>query len=814
MINIASSSSYPLSNNATSAPIPKPSGLAVGDGMIALISAVYSELTIFPSGWSRVGKNDLTYNKVTVFKKIATQADVDATSFTWGGSYPVGGVIYRIPDAKLLSDTFTSAFLQDWNTQPYTVTSTTVNSVSGSILNITSTTNDPYINMPSLGSFSPENNILRLRYRVVSGTAGNVQIYFYNAEYTGANEANNKTFDLISDGAWHIIEVDMSTHTNWNKSNITGWRFDWCSNSGVNMEIDYIQLGHYNNVQVSTGGLTPKTFNNLVLLAGMSSDNDSDTCTFSGYSVTGGASPSFTENYDSNGIYSAYYGAMGVASGLYQSTSAITAFNVTADLTPDETSRFMVLIAGVDKPEVTTQAVSNVLRTSIVGNGNITKVGGANPHLRGFAYLPYASGDISLLDLLNPSVEDSNLSWGGAGTLTRSSTQKKYGSYALKVTWTSGSEAYGELVFATDMTRFQGKKITFGAWVWCDTPNTACLNLYDIGVAGYQSAFHSGNSTWEFLTVTMTATAGMTQMNVRCRIATLSATPNCYFDGMMLAYHASAYPSFAFDSGDYSTGAFTKTISGLNPNTAYRVCAFVQNAYGTIGGTTVSATTTEFDVPQVSTQSASSVLPTSANGNGTVIDDGGGTIISRGFEWGTTSGVYTDDITESGSFGETTFALGMTGLEPATTYYYRAFASNSSGIAYGSEASFTTPADLPTVTTQASTKIKETACIAHGTITDDGNASIIERGIVYSTNSNPTTGDNKVVAYGMLGAFNVNLSGLIAGTTYHVRAYAINSVGTAYGNEITFVAQPLNLILIGGEDENEHLGIWDYSTWG
>ncbi|MBK9453136.1 MAG: hypothetical protein IPN95_27775 [Bacteroidetes bacterium] len=66
-------------------------------------------------------------------------------------------------------------------TQPYGAPSTTVNSVIAGILNVTSQTNDPMIDMAGLGSFDP--NIFRyvnIRYRVLSGTPGTAEIFFYN----------------------------------------------------------------------------------------------------------------------------------------------------------------------------------------------------------------------------------------------------------------------------------------------------------------------------------------------------------------------------------------------------------------------------------------------------------------------------------------------------------------------------------------------------------------------------------------------------------------------------------------------------------
>lgn len=79
--------------------INKPSGLEVGDLMVAVISVVRSAITGAPTGWTLVDSNNLTYNFCSVYKKIATTDDVNATNFTWTSSYNGTGIIYRISQA-------------------------------------------------------------------------------------------------------------------------------------------------------------------------------------------------------------------------------------------------------------------------------------------------------------------------------------------------------------------------------------------------------------------------------------------------------------------------------------------------------------------------------------------------------------------------------------------------------------------------------------------------------------------------------------------------------------------------------------------
>jgi hypothetical protein len=138
----------------------------------------------------------------------------------------------------------TEVFTQEWTTIPYTTAQTTVNSIAGGVLNVSSTGNDPMIYMDALGSYNPSvYRYIQLRYRVTAGTAGMAEIFFYNANHAFAVGGESATGSLISDGSWHIMNIDMTADPNYTTGgNITGWRFDWSSAAGVTMDIDFISL--------------------------------------------------------------------------------------------------------------------------------------------------------------------------------------------------------------------------------------------------------------------------------------------------------------------------------------------------------------------------------------------------------------------------------------------------------------------------------------------------------------------------------------------------------------------------------------------
>jgi len=93
---------------------------------------------------------------------------------------------------------------------------------------------------------------------------------------------------------------------------------------------------------------------------------------------------------------------------------------------------------------------------------------------------------------------------------------------------------------------------------------------------------------------------------------------------------------------------------------------------------------------------------------------------------------------------------------------------------------------MPTVTTAAISAITQTTAVGGGNVTADGGATVTGRGACWSTSANPTTAGSCASSGTGTGSFTASITGLTANTLYHVRAYAMNSVGTAYGSDLTF----------------------------
>ena len=92
----------------------------------------------------------------------------------------------------------------------------------------------------------------------------------------------------------------------------------------------------------------------------------------------------------------------------------------------------------------------------------------------------------------------------------------------------------------------------------------------------------------------------------------------------------------------------------------------------------------------------------------------------------------------------------------------------------------------PSVSTTSASGITSTTATSGGNISSDGNAPVTERGVCWNTSTNPTRTNSKTSDGTGIGNFATSITGLVKNTKYYVRAYATNSVGTGYGNEITF----------------------------
>ena len=259
-----------------------------------------------------------------------------------------------------------------------------------------------------------------------------------------------------------------------------------------------------------------------------------------------------------------------------------------------------------------------------------------------------------------------------------------------------------------------------------------------------------------------------------------------------ICYSVNANPTIADLAVNQGSGVgnFQCVITGLSPNSNYYIRAYALNSSGVGYGNQEAFTTLKIvGAPSVTTLPVSNISNTTAICGGNVVSAGTATVTTRGVCWSTSqlpvaSGMHTSDSSGTGSYTSQ-----ITGLTSNTSYYLRAYAINSIGTSYGSQINFTTTGSggtVPVLTTAGIINITEATATSGGNVTSPGSTAVTSRGVCWSTLPNPTTTDEHTSNGSGTGSFTSNMAGLSPLTTYYVRAYAVNSIGVAYGEMLSF----------------------------
>jgi len=269
---------------------------------------------------------------------------------------------------------------------------------------------------------------------------------------------------------------------------------------------------------------------------------------------------------------------------------------------------------------------------------------------------------------------------------------------------------------------------------------------------------------------------------------------------------------------------FSVMINGLTRLTTYHARAYGINGSTTIYGDDMTITTPAA-LPVLANISLPTLTATTDKGvtcstNIDITDDGGpdatADITKRGVVYSTSANpTITSSKTEEGT-GAGAFTSSLENLEGNKTYYLRAYATNTIGTGYSNEISFTTPKTYATCTTAAPTAINKTTATFHGSINSNGGETISQSGFCYGLTADPTIADTKVVVTAVNNTLTAEITGLTANTTYHVRAFVTNSVGTNYGADMSFttLANITKFWVVGGYNgwDNSDAALYIIST--
>jgi hypothetical protein len=397
-------------------------------------------------------------------------------------------------------------------------------------------------------------------------------------------------------------------------------------------------------------------------------------------------------------------------------------------------------------PSITTKLVDSSETTAIVA-GDITSNGGTSVAISGVCWSTNE----------NPTINDNKTTDGILDI----------GYFESKIEGLTSSTKYYVRAYATNI-----EGTGYGETVSFTTKGLAKLTTADISELTAATAVSGGNITSD----------GGFEITARG-----------------VCWSTSNNPTIGNEKTNDSIGAgmFSSKIINLTENVLYYARAYATNSSGTSYGNTISFTTTSATKPILTTSAISGITQTSAISGGTISSDGGAAITARGVCWSISQNPTISDSKTTDGDGNGTFTSNINSISILTKYYVRAYATNKAGTSYGNEITFTTsPPNVPTLTTKVATNITQSTAGSGGNITDDGGSAITMRGVCWSLIPDPTTSDNKTTNGGGTGLFTSNLSNLIEGLTYYVRAYATNSAGTAYGNEIEFTTLEVGLPIL------------------
>ena len=256
---------------------------------------------------------------------------------------------------------------------------------------------------------------------------------------------------------------------------------------------------------------------------------------------------------------------------------------------------------------------------------------------------------------------------------------------------------------------------------------------------------------------------------------------------------------------------FVVQVENLEPNETYYFCSYAYGGYSMVRGEVRSFTTSQSNAPVFQTPVVSNKTVSSFDITSTLLDDGGSELMLSGFCYnkvGERTPTFID-LVENVELSGNVITATITALAPSTAYQIRAYGASGNGLAYSDLVTVTTEtAVVPFLSAVEPTDTTLQSITVVASVLESGSAQVTEVGFCYSsTNSVPTFDDNVLpIANYTGGNFETTLQGLSFGSTYYIRAYAVNEYGTGYSEVFTYTpVQAEVAYLIDGSAFNEHV---------
>ncbi len=419
-------------------------------------------------------------------------------------------------------------------------------------------------------------------------------------------------------------------------------------------------------------------------------------------------------------------------------------------------------------------ATVNGSTATIVGGG-VTTITAAQA-ATGF----YSSGSISATLKVNPIAP----TLGGFGDITKSCGDA---SFLLPVPTSDSSGSFSYSSGSTSVATIINTREVEIHW-----SGTSLITITQAATANHTGSSISATLTVSSVLATVTTTVA-TDINPQYvhsgGVVSSEGGANVTARGVCWALTANPTTANSKTSNGTGAGSFFSTLMPLLPGKTYYYRAYATNSVGISYDATIRSVTTPTAVPTVLTTSATGITQTTATSGGLIASDGGGAITAKGVCWSanpnpTTANSFTNDGT-----GSNAFSGSLTGLVPGRNYWVRAYATNSAGTGCGNQQScFTLPALPPSVLTQPVGSILSTSAQANGSLTSDGGDPACIKGICWAEHADPVTGgaDSALACGTGTGDYSIQISPLVSGHHYYVRAWANNTTITSYGSAVEF----------------------------
>lgn len=244
------------------------------------------------------------------------------------------------------------------------------------------------------------------------------------------------------------------------------------------------------------------------------------------------------------------------------------------------------------------------------------------------------------------------------------------------------------------------------------------------------------------------------------------------------------------------SGPFSTKVSGLELQETYTVRSYVIQNDNIFYGESRTFNTVS-GAPSVTTSAVTDIGASEATFNAYITEQGIPAYSERGFCYSTNGQpTISDNKRVVYGNGEGDYSLEVSDLEFDTYYYVRAYVVQNGSTYYGNTVTFSTTYTRTEVVTYAVTDIGTDAATFNGEIEEAGDPKCTQYGFCYSPSTyNPTINDSKESKYGGYnGRISMDVDGLQEGTTYYVRAFAVQNGEPVYGETVSFTTIELPVV--------------------